>query len=147
MKLYALIQVLWAFNALTLAHEDGSNIGYQEPFVGWTKEDLDAKWGTDVSLMSFKWFEINIQVRAVGILRHLNIRPSATREMSPTSRIRIRHRHPWSTLRHSSNIQAWSAFWTTSHSSRICATNQHAWLQSPRKDESLPGMGQGRRLW
>ena len=22
----------------------------QEPFVGWTKEDLDAKWGTDVGL-------------------------------------------------------------------------------------------------
>lgn len=21
----------------------------QEPFVGWTQEDLDAKWGTDVS--------------------------------------------------------------------------------------------------
>jgi len=20
----------------------------QEPFVGWTKDDLDAKWGTDV---------------------------------------------------------------------------------------------------
>lgn len=27
-------------------HEEVVNT--QEPFVGWTQEDLDAKWGTDV---------------------------------------------------------------------------------------------------
>lgn len=30
---------------------DGHNDGYPEPFVGWTKEDLDAKWGTDVRIL------------------------------------------------------------------------------------------------
>jgi hypothetical protein len=29
-------------------HEE--TVNKQEPFVGWTQEDLDAKWGTDVCL-------------------------------------------------------------------------------------------------
>lgn len=29
-------------------HHDGL-AETQEPFIGWTQEDLDAKWGTDVS--------------------------------------------------------------------------------------------------
>lgn len=36
---------LWS---LAGAHDHHSNEGYAEPFVGWTQEDLDAKWGTDV---------------------------------------------------------------------------------------------------
>lgn len=28
-------------------HHD-ETVNTQEPFVGWTQEDLDAKWGTDV---------------------------------------------------------------------------------------------------
>jgi agmatinase len=28
-------------------HHD-ETVNSQEPFVGWTQEDLDAKWGTDV---------------------------------------------------------------------------------------------------
>jgi agmatinase len=31
-------------------HEE--TIKTQEPFVGWTQEDLDAKWGTDVCSMT-----------------------------------------------------------------------------------------------
>ena len=31
-----------------LAHEHDETDAYPEPFVGWTQEDLDAKWGTDV---------------------------------------------------------------------------------------------------
>lgn len=49
MKLYASVGALWALIASVSAHEDDRNAGYQEPFVGWTKEDLDAKWGVDVS--------------------------------------------------------------------------------------------------
>lgn len=31
------------------AHDHHDEIvNTQEPFVGWTQEDLDAKWGTDV---------------------------------------------------------------------------------------------------
>jgi len=32
-------------------HQDGI-VNTQEPFIGWTQEDLDAKWGTDVCSMS-----------------------------------------------------------------------------------------------
>lgn len=33
------------------AHEHHDEaVKTQEPFVGWTQEDLDAKWGTDVCL-------------------------------------------------------------------------------------------------
>lgn len=28
-------------------HHEGI-VNKQEPFIGWTQEDLDAKWGTDV---------------------------------------------------------------------------------------------------
>jgi agmatinase len=32
-----------------IAHDHHEEIiQTQEPFVGWTQEDLDAKWGTDV---------------------------------------------------------------------------------------------------
>jgi len=36
----------------TLAHEHDETDAYPEPFVGWTQEDLDAKWGTDVCPLS-----------------------------------------------------------------------------------------------
>lgn len=38
-------------STLITAHEHVEDTGYQEPFVGWTQEDLDAKWGTDVCSM------------------------------------------------------------------------------------------------
>jgi hypothetical protein len=34
--------------AAVVAHDHGDIANTQEPFVGWSKEDLDAKWGTDV---------------------------------------------------------------------------------------------------
>ena len=51
MKPLMLCATLLAFFELSIAHDEDHNTGYQEPFVGWTKEDLDAKWGTDVSSM------------------------------------------------------------------------------------------------
>ncbi|KAK5134978.1 hypothetical protein LTR08_005930 [Meristemomyces frigidus] len=40
--------VLLALAALTAAHShDHPEPASQEPFVGWTQDDLDAKWGTD----------------------------------------------------------------------------------------------------
>ncbi len=30
------------------AHTAAATEHTQEPFVGWTQDDLDAKWGTDV---------------------------------------------------------------------------------------------------
>ena len=32
----------------SVAAHEAETEAYQEPFVGWTQEDLDAKWGTDV---------------------------------------------------------------------------------------------------
>lgn len=33
------------------AHDHHETIvNTQEPFIGWTQEDLDAKWGTDVGI-------------------------------------------------------------------------------------------------
>ena len=49
MRPFALIHALLALSGLAIGHEAEDSTGYQEPFVGWTKEDLDAKWGTDVS--------------------------------------------------------------------------------------------------
>ncbi|KAM0723051.1 hypothetical protein Q7P37_001250 [Cladosporium fusiforme] len=34
-------------SSLVGAHDHHSEESYAEPFVGWTQEDLDAKWGTD----------------------------------------------------------------------------------------------------
>jgi agmatinase len=31
-------------------HEHDHVVDIKEPFIGWTQEDLDAKWGTDVRL-------------------------------------------------------------------------------------------------
>jgi hypothetical protein len=31
-------------------HEHDHVVDTKEPFIGWTQEDLDAKWGTDVCL-------------------------------------------------------------------------------------------------
>jgi len=31
-------------------HEHDHVVDTKEPFIGWTQEDLDAKWGTDVRL-------------------------------------------------------------------------------------------------
>lgn len=40
---------LLAIVALSAAHgDDAEHVDSQEPFIGWTQEDLDAKWGTDV---------------------------------------------------------------------------------------------------
>ena len=35
---------------LGLGHAHHDTEDPQEPFIGWTREDLDAKWGTDVSI-------------------------------------------------------------------------------------------------
>ena len=48
MKTTALLQAVATFAALTAAHEHAEHVETQEPFIGWTQEDLDAKWGTDV---------------------------------------------------------------------------------------------------
>lgn len=45
--------VLSALLGLTISHEHDETIDTQQPFVGWTKDDLDAKWGTDVSQINF----------------------------------------------------------------------------------------------
>lgn len=37
-------------SSLASAHAHAEAADTKEPFVGWTKEDLDAKWGTDVCL-------------------------------------------------------------------------------------------------
>lgn len=38
-------------SGLVAAHSSHDGLAEtQEPFIGWTQEDLDAKWGTDVSL-------------------------------------------------------------------------------------------------
>ena len=44
------LAALLTLSSLTVAHnhDDHPSPSSQEPFVGWTKEDLDAKWGTDV---------------------------------------------------------------------------------------------------
>ena len=52
MRLLNLCLTLLAWCEVGTSHESDEAAGYQEPFVGWTKEDLDAKWGTDVSSMS-----------------------------------------------------------------------------------------------
>ena len=33
---------------LAASHEASYSEESDQPFIGWTKEDLDAKWGTDV---------------------------------------------------------------------------------------------------
>jgi hypothetical protein len=41
------------FTSLAAAHgqhEHDHVVDTKEPFIGWTQEDLDAKWGTDVCL-------------------------------------------------------------------------------------------------
>jgi agmatinase len=46
-----LAAAVWASGFLKLgtAHDHHEHVvNTQEPFVGWTQEDLDAKWGTDV---------------------------------------------------------------------------------------------------
>ena len=58
MKLRALFSTLFTVG-LVAAHEHDEAAGYQEPFVGWTKEDLDAKWGTDVSQRPMLYLNIN----------------------------------------------------------------------------------------
>lgn len=47
-----LVLGLCALARFAIAHGDHHHEeeNTQEPFIGWTKEDLDAKWGTDVSL-------------------------------------------------------------------------------------------------
>ena len=39
----------WKHTAAHDHHDDGI-VNTQEPFIGWTQEDLDAKWGTDVCM-------------------------------------------------------------------------------------------------
>lgn len=53
MKLHGLLSTLLALSGLIGAHEHDEAAGYQEPFVGWTQADLDAKWGIDVSHRPF----------------------------------------------------------------------------------------------
>jgi hypothetical protein len=41
------------FTGLAAAHGQNEHdhvVDTKEPFIGWTQEDLDAKWGTDVCL-------------------------------------------------------------------------------------------------
>lgn len=40
------------YTSLTTAHSHAEAADTQEPFVGWTQEDLDAKWGTDVRCLT-----------------------------------------------------------------------------------------------
>lgn len=53
MRWLAFKGILFALSRLTASHKHDETIDSKEPFVGWTKDDLDAKWGTDVSSMLF----------------------------------------------------------------------------------------------
>ena len=48
MKIPAAIWVASGLSSLAAAHSHAEAEDTLEPFVGWTQEDLDAKWGTDV---------------------------------------------------------------------------------------------------
>ncbi|KAI7031889.1 hypothetical protein KC352_g47406, partial [Hortaea werneckii] len=41
---------------LGLGHAHHDTEDPQEPFIGWTKEDLDAKWGTDYGFSGISTF-------------------------------------------------------------------------------------------
>ncbi|KXL44099.1 hypothetical protein M433DRAFT_918 [Acidomyces richmondensis BFW] len=47
MRWLAFKGILFALSRLTASHKHDETIDSKEPFVGWTKDDLDAKWGTD----------------------------------------------------------------------------------------------------
>ena len=147
MKLHALLSSVLAVPGLVVAHEHDEAAGYQEPFVGWTQADLDAKWGTDVSQRAIVNLNCDTERAVVGILRCVNVRPSATRTMSPASGVRVRHSYSWSPIRYSSHVQAWSTIWTSSHTSRFGKADSLSRFQSPSRDQSLPLMGQNGRLW
>lgn len=46
----ALAASLRSFAAAHGQHEHDHVADTKEPFIGWTQQDLDAKWGTDVCL-------------------------------------------------------------------------------------------------
>ena len=45
---------------LGLGHVHHDTEDPQEPFIGWTREDLDAKWGTDVSIANMMLTSIEV---------------------------------------------------------------------------------------
>ena len=48
MLLLLLAAAFASLSGLATAHIVAETEHTQEPFVGWTQDDLDAKWGTDV---------------------------------------------------------------------------------------------------
>lgn len=74
----ALLLGLCALTGLANAHGDHHHEeeDTQKPFIGWTREDLDAKWGTDVSPTSTVHVNAILTLNAVGLQWHLNLRPS-----------------------------------------------------------------------
>lgn len=58
--------------SLIAAHEHHRATGdEQQPFIGWTQEDLDAKWGTDVST-TIRARELILRV-PVGLQWHIDL--------------------------------------------------------------------------
>lgn len=49
-----------ALLGLTVGHDHAESVDTQEPFIGWTKDDLDAKWGTDVRRPWPHWYQSRI---------------------------------------------------------------------------------------
>ena len=49
MRPVAVAAALTALLHPAVAHISAEAAGTQEPFVGWSQEDLDSKWGTDAS--------------------------------------------------------------------------------------------------
>ncbi|WPG99656.1 Hypothetical protein R9X50_00247500 [Acrodontium crateriforme] len=47
MKSRTFFSVVSITSGIVAAHEHSEHVGYQDTFVGWTQDDLDAKWGTD----------------------------------------------------------------------------------------------------
>lgn len=79
---------LASFASLATAH-----IGHdhkddpQKPFVGWTKDDLDAKWGQDVCFdLAISLAAATDTLHTVGIFRHLDLRSPSTYSLSAASR-------------------------------------------------------------
>jgi hypothetical protein len=142
-----LVELLLALAALSRAHDHADNAGYQEPFIGWTQADLDAKWGTDVSEVFTRHPKRTTDNVVVGILRHLNLCTPSACAMPATSGRNIRYCYSGSSIRHSSDIPARSTLWTSIHSCSFSTTDFVPWLQSTSWNQPVPRMGQGDRLW
>jgi hypothetical protein len=135
--------VLLALPALVRSHSS-HHAHDQEQFSQERLDELERKWGTDVSLFSQSVvYGLPLMV-IVGLLWHFDLCPSSPHALLDPTADHLRHRYSRCTIRYCGILPTGCPLRSSSHPCRIVTPNILPWLQSTSEPQPVHVVGYNR---